>query len=363
MSIIFILYVLQCMQVMKYYFLYEIIFQEWRYEMSYENYIGHPSQITGVEEYRLIGGKGDGMRLFQIRNGKGLDLTISADRCTDISRINFQGSNMNYFSPCGYTSPQYYDKEGFEFLKSFYCGFLTTCGLGTIGSPSTDGEKSYPLHGNISHIPAEHIYYIEKEDVIEIHARIVDASIFSYKLALKRIISCSKKENLLTVKDVVKNEGTNAEPIMLLYHINIGYPLLDENAELAVSSSKVLPRDARANENLNEWNKMLPPESNFSEQCYYHYFNQKKAVAKIYNRNIDKGLAISFDTDTLPLMTEWKMMGNRDYVLGLEPCTNQLEGRSEIHKKHELSYLNPGESRAFGFEVRFTDCKDEWVKL
>ena len=28
-------------------------------------YIGHESQLYGVEEHRLVGGKGDGMRLFE----------------------------------------------------------------------------------------------------------------------------------------------------------------------------------------------------------------------------------------------------------------------------------------------------------
>ena len=31
-------------------------------------YIGHESQLYGVEEHRLVGGKGDGMRLYQINN-------------------------------------------------------------------------------------------------------------------------------------------------------------------------------------------------------------------------------------------------------------------------------------------------------
>ena len=47
-------------------------------------YIGHKSQLYGVEEHRLVGGKGDGMRLFQVTNGKGLAFTVSADRCADI---------------------------------------------------------------------------------------------------------------------------------------------------------------------------------------------------------------------------------------------------------------------------------------
>ena len=52
-------------------------------------YYGHPSQFFGVEEHRLVGGRGDGMRLLEIRNGLGLELTLSVDRCCDISRLSF----------------------------------------------------------------------------------------------------------------------------------------------------------------------------------------------------------------------------------------------------------------------------------
>ena len=54
--------------------------------MNERAYYGHESQLFGVEEYRLTGGKGDGMRLLQVRNGKGLDFTVSADRCAAFSR-------------------------------------------------------------------------------------------------------------------------------------------------------------------------------------------------------------------------------------------------------------------------------------
>ena len=60
-------------------------------------YVGHESQVSGVEEHRLVGGKGDGMRLFLVRNGKGLEFTVSADRCADISRLSFRGLNMSPF--------------------------------------------------------------------------------------------------------------------------------------------------------------------------------------------------------------------------------------------------------------------------
>ena len=69
------------------------------------SYIGHDSQLYGVEELRLIGGKGDGMRLYQIHNGKGLDLTVSPDRNGDSTRLRYKGLNMSYLSPFCYVAP------------------------------------------------------------------------------------------------------------------------------------------------------------------------------------------------------------------------------------------------------------------
>ena len=57
--------------------------------MDKRAYIGHPSQWCGVEEVRLVGGKGDGMRLLQVRNAAGMEITIAADRCADIYRLIF----------------------------------------------------------------------------------------------------------------------------------------------------------------------------------------------------------------------------------------------------------------------------------
>lgn len=65
--------------------------------MNQNAYIGHESQLCGVEEMRLCGGKGDGMRLMQLRNGKGLELTVSADRCADIARLRYRGEKPQLF--------------------------------------------------------------------------------------------------------------------------------------------------------------------------------------------------------------------------------------------------------------------------
>lgn len=321
-------------------------------------YIGHESQLYGVEEHRLVGGKGDGMRLFQVKNGKGLEFTVSADRCADIARLSFRGINMGYFSPCGYVAPAYYDDQGDGFLKSFTAGFMTTCGLTAVGTPCEDAGETLPLHGTIANIPAEHIYWEQDEKEIRIHALIVDERIFAHKLILKRTISCSKESNEITIRDTIENRGDKACPAMILYHMNMGYPLLSEKAQVRIPSVKVRPRNAHAAEDIDTWDQMLKPQPQFEEQCYYHSF-EKDGRASIYNPDIGQGLAITFDAESLKFFTEWKMMGERDYVLGLEPGNCTPDGRDRMRSEGSLTILQPSESVTYQVHITMLTKPEE----
>lgn len=322
--------------------------------MTNNKYIGHPLQLSGVEEYRLQGGKGDGMRFLRIRNGLGIDMTLCADRCLDISDLYFDGCRMNYVSPCGYVSPSYFQegRDGFGFLKSFNCGMLTTCGLQNIGVPNEDEGKFYGLHGTIGNIPADHVSYDICDEEIRIRATMRDHIIFGAKLTLERLITVSLTDNIVSIHDTVHNEGSEKEAVVLLYHMNVGYPLLSETTKLSINSSKVVPRDDWAAKDVDTWDKMLEPVPNFQEQCYYHKFSEATAKVSVSNDSVGKGLELSFDTNQFPEFTEWKMMGERDYVLGIEPCSNTLEGRNGLRQSGELPYLAPGESRSFGASIR-----------
>ena len=309
-------------------------------------YIGHDSQVYGVEEHRLVGGKGDGMRLLLVRNGKGLEFTVSVDRCADISRLSFRGINMGYFAPCGYVAPSWYDDRGDGFLKSFTCGFLTTCGLTAVGSPCEDAGEALPLHGTVSHIPAEQVRWEVDEKEIRIDATVCDERIFSHKLVMNRTITCPLEENKITVSDTITNRGDTESPVMILYHLNMGYPLLSEKAVVKIPSVTVKPRNARAAEGIDTWHKMLPPPPVFEEQCYYHSFEGQGSAA-IFNPRIGQGLEITFDAERLKYFTEWKMMGQRDYVLGLEPGNCTPDGRDRVRQAGELTVLAPGESVSY----------------
>lgn len=325
-------------------------------------YIGHENQFCGVEEYRLIGGRGDGMRLLQVRNGRGLEFTVSADRAADIARLSFKGMNMGYFSPCGYVAPAFYDDRGEGFLKSFTAGFLTTCGLTNAGSPCVDEGEELPLHGSIGNTPAEHIYWERDEKEIRIHAKVTDARLFSHKLTLNRTLRCSLTSDTIEIEDRIKNEGDRAYPVEVLYHMNMGYPLLSEKSLVYIPSSHVEARNERAAQGLDEWNRMQKPEAGFEEQCYYHRFSGE-GKAGIFQPEEGQGLMISFDSNNLNYFTQWKMMGMRDYVLGLEPGNCHPDGRKKMREDGMLKILQPEEEVVYGLKVSMVKGMEMWERV
>lgn len=324
-----------------------------------ENYIGHESQLYGVEEHRLVGGKGDGMRLFEVKNGLGLNFTVAADRCADIYRLSLFGHNFGYFSPAGHVAPAYYDDVDAGFLKSFTAGFLTTCGLETVGSPGQDAGETLPLHGHIGNTPAERIYWDMDEENIWISAHIRQAGIFGRKLLLHRVISCSKQKNELLITDHIRNVGDGDSPLMLLYHLNMGYPLLSENSRLWIPSNGVEARDDHAKRDIDRWAQLLPPTPGYREQCYFHKFSAKGA-AGLYNPDIGKGLVIRFDPEGLDSFTQWKMMGVKDYVLGLEPGNCTPEGRAAARENGSLKFIHPGQEVTHWVKLELLDGEAAW---
>lgn len=64
------------------------------------------------------------------------------------------------------------------------------------------------------------------------------------------------------------------------------------------------------------------------------------------------GLTISFDAAELDGFVEWKMMGVRDYVLGLECGNCYPDGRDVMRQTGMLKYLKPGEKKTYCVTVR-----------
>ena len=99
---------------------------------------------------------------------------------------------------------------------------------------------------------------------------------------------------------------------------------------------------------------MEKPQRGYEEKCYYHKLNGK-SYASIYNPKINKGVKMEFDTAELGYFTEWKMMGEFEYVLGLEPGNCLPDGRDVMREKGILDILKPNEERVFHINFKFLE--------
>ena len=321
-------------------------------------YIGDYSQMFGIKEYEHSGGKAKGVKAFDIYNGAGLEFTVLADRCLDIGRLTFKGDNCSYLSKTGVVSPVYYNGSDLSFFRSFYTGFLTTCGLRNVGGSSADNGEHFGIHGQISNTPGEDVCASTVWDgdvpVMTISGQMREARFFGENMRLKRKISCPYSENRIRIHDCVENMGFKRERLMLLYHFNIGYPLLDENAVLLLPSRAIVPRDSEASKGSHLWQKMQPPTHDYAEQVFYHDLkrdvNGNTCVA-IVNYRLDLGIAFHFNKNQLFNLTQWKQMGEGEYVLAIEPCNCYVGGRLDPRNKDVVEYLLPGESKNIDIEV------------
>ena len=320
-------------------------------------YVGHPLQTRGAEQYTLNGGKGNGMRFLNVRNGLGLEVWISLDRCADPGRVTYKGMNMSYIAPCGNVAPAYFDKDG-GFLTCFTAGFMTTVGFEGAGGASVDDGEAVPQHGSISCCPAELKAIEENDDEIKIKCTVRDGVLFGRRFVLERVYTISYKENVMNIRDTVTNEGEQEHPFLLLYHCNMGYPLVSENSIVKVPYSDIRATTKEAIENIDTALQMEKPQQGYVERCYF--FDTVPAEGDtvklgIFNPDISAGMVMSYDKEELPCFTEWKMMGRRDYVLGLEPGNCEPCPRAKMREKGVLRFLDADKSYSAGLTFKFID--------
>ncbi len=315
-------------------------------------YYANHNQLFGVEEYRLVGGRGDGMRMLSVRNACGLAFLISLDRAGDIVRLSLSGVNYGYFAPCGFVAPTYYNKN--DFLASFTAGFFTTCGLSAVGTPCHDAGEDTPLHGTVSHIPCETVsHYIDKDE-IRVTLTVRDASLFGHALLLRREYIVPIRKNEIRMTDCIQNIGTKETPLQVLYHCNMGYPLLSERAELRIPSDKIRARNTHAEAAIDTARLVEKPQRGYEEMCYYYEMEGTPTVT-LYNPDLKKGVSMTYDTAELPFFTEWKMMGEGEYVMGLEPGNCLPDGRDVMRQMGRLETLAPGAEKTHRLTFSFPE--------
>lgn len=327
--------------------------------------VGNLHQLMDVVPVQYQDGRAFGMRAWQVKNGP-LQFTVMKDKCMDIAELSYKGINMSFLSKPGLQGRNHYDTNGDEALRSIMGGMLFTCGLENICAVYRNKEgKEFPMHGRIRTTPAEYAGTEMKwsQDGCEIilSGEMREAELFGENLVLHRTITTRWPGKEIHIRDTVENQSFQDLPMMLLYHFNVGYPLLDEGAEILIPAKETTPRDEEAESQLLEWNKMQKPVDNEPEAVFLHKLKadaRGNTWAAVINEKLGLGLCIEYSQKNLPYFMQWKSRASGDYVVGLEPANSSVFGRKYHEERGDLSLLKPFEKKTMELTLKILENEE-----
>ncbi len=330
---------------------------------------GDISQVAGARVIELADGPERSVRAVDVRTGSGLRFLVAADRGMDIADASYRGVPLAWISPTGVTHPAHYEEPGLGWLRSFHGGLLVTCGPTYLGEPCTDEGVELGLHGRASNTPAREVSVRQdwddagEEYAISVSGRVREASVFGPNVELFRTIRTRLGSSTVSVSDRVTNLGWEPAPLMVLYHMNFGWPLVDERAELLLPPCEDVPRDEDARAGLDRARMFEKPTPGSREKVYSRDVPADEtgfAHVGVVNRALRPplGVAVSFRKRELPRLIQWKMMGRGTYVCGIEPANCLVEGRAKERERGTLEFLQPGEAREFELSVSVLDSEE-----
>jgi hypothetical protein len=327
--------------------------------------VGDLQQVAGIRMMEIRDGLESGVRIADVRTGSGLRFQVSLDRGMDLSMAEYRGVPLAFRTPNGDVHPSRFESEGFGWVRGFAGGLMTGCGMTQVGSPCVDDGTALGQHGRLSTLSASAVNPStcwEGDDcVMSMSGEIREATPFKENLLLRRTIETRLGESIITLRDVVTNEGNQTTPLMMLYHVNAGWPIVNESARLFLRNARTEPRDADARQGLADARVFSPPIPGYKEQVFYHTLTGDTdgfATAMIADGRKSLGLFVRYRQAELPRFIEWKMVGHGFYAVGLEPANCLVEGRAKERAAGTLQFLAPGEKRNFLVQIGVLDGED-----
>lgn len=338
---------------------------------------GTLAQVAGVRLVTLGDGVERGVRMLEFRTGTGLRFTVLIDRAMDLAEVEHNGRSIGWQSPTGFRHPGLHDPEGEDGLgwaRSF-SGFLVTCGLDHILGPQEvpADNYNYPhkatvrhgLHGRIGTIPARLTGYGEAWDgntcILWAEGVVIQAAVFGENLHLHRRIEADVGGNTIRLTDRVVNAGFLPTPHMLLYHVNLGFPLLDAGARYVAPIRDVIwaghAGPAYRAQDVG-YATVPPPIARFSEQVWQHDMTADaggEVPVALMNDGLGLGLAVVTRKDQFPCALQWQNFQAGHYTMGIEPLTHHVLGNLAARDRGEMIWLGPQEMRRYDTQFRILD--------
>lgn len=315
-------------------------------------HIGDIHQVGGVRRLQGTEGVENGLEVIQVGTGE-LEFEVIPSRGLDIGAAYFRGRSLTWLAAAGFSHPGLSEeKQVIGWLRAFGGGLLTTCGLQNVGKPCVDEGIEYGQHGRASSTPASEVSawgeWQGDEYAMTVQGKTREAVIYGDKLEKTRTLQAWLGQNRIEIVDLVENIGSKPTALTLLYHLNLGWPLVGAGTMVHAPSTAIEVIEGTA----EGWEALSAPNPHWPSAVLEHRL-QPDAEGWVRVRTLGDGmrLEIAYPASTLPRFTQWRQLGQGDYVMGLEPGNVGVCGRAWERQNGTLPMLEPGETREFRLRI------------
>ena len=199
-----------------------------------------------------------------------------------------------------------------------------------------DQGEELGLHGRISHLQAEEVQATTcwEGDVskISVSGKVRETRLHAENLVLERRIEARGGDRGFQIGDTVTNEGFTTTPFMLLYHINLGFPLVDKDSRFLapILSTEAWEETPEAVRSIDRCCELEAPSPEREDAVFFHDLGtdtRGDTCIAVVNKKLRVGLQIGYNKNELPYLSQAKIMKPQDYFLALEPGNCTPEGR------------------------------------
>jgi hypothetical protein len=189
---------------------------------------------------------------------------------------------------------------------------------------------------------------------------VIQAAVFGENLHLHRRIEADVGTNTIRLTDRVVNAGFLPTPHMLLYHVNLGYPLLDAGARYLAPIQDVLwAGHAQTYRAQGVGYARVPgPIDRFSEQVWQHDMAADaggEVPVALMNDALGLGVAVVTRKDQFPCALQWQNFQSGNYTMGIEPLTHHVLGNLAARERGEMIWLNAHDHRRYDTRFEILD--------
>lgn len=310
-------------------------------ELLAEGLVALPEAVAQVLDVVQAGGE----RLLVVRLAGGLSFDVRPDRGLDL------GPAWWGDVPLAWRSPHRTDPgPGAGWEERFLGGLVVTCGPENIGPPTATAGQ----HGSHHLTPATEVRWWREvtPSGVAVHVRgaVGFSTLYGTRLVVEREIVATTGRPRVEIRDVVRNDGDVPVGVPLLYHVNLGAPLLAPGGRLRVEAGRT-----RLREPLPPGRAVLTMPEPSPGAAAVVAEHRDLAVTDGRARAVLTGgaaeVAVDWTAATLPRLCTWAWPARGAWVLGVEPANAPLFGPERDGPHAGAPLLGPGESWRTGVVV------------